>query len=184
MARVAINQRFCSRACIRHATTRQRFWLKVDTSGGIAACWPWLGARSPLGYGRLTVRGRVEFAHRVAWRLFRSVIPEGMHACHSCDNPPCVNPTHLFLATHAENMADKAVKKRAPGASQPGEQNPLAKLTNVAIVSIRRRYATGEWTQAQLGAEYGVEQTTIGQIVRGRRWTHVMDEQPQPATQA
>jgi hypothetical protein len=76
-------------------------------------CWEFLGTRDKDGYGRLAVDGRKTRAHRVAWVVYRGEIPEGLHVLHTCDVPACVNPEHLFLGTHADNMHDRDAKGRA-----------------------------------------------------------------------
>lgn len=86
-----------------------RFWIRVDGSAGDDACWPWLGARDPKGYGQAGKRWR---AHRVAMFLTNGPIPPGMFVCHHCDNPPCCNPAHLFIGTVTDNMRDCAAKGR------------------------------------------------------------------------
>jgi hypothetical protein len=108
-------------------------------------------------------------AHRVAWELTHGPIPDGMLVCHRCDNPPCVNPPHLFLGTDALNAADKGAKGRARTTPQRGEDSPAAKVTTEAVLQIRARYAAGGISQRELGEEYGIGQTHVGRIVRGTR---------------
>ena len=77
-----------------------------------AGCWLWLGSVSPDGYGRVIIGGKKVLAHRVAWEQVRGPIPQGMCVCHKCDTPACVNPSHLWLGTHTENMRDMSLKGR------------------------------------------------------------------------
>lgn len=90
----------------------QRFWDKVDRRGP-QDCWEWTAAKDARGYGRVgSKRPRTELAHRVAYRLTKGEIPSGMLVCHSCDNPPCCNPEHLFVGTDADNNKDMHTKGR------------------------------------------------------------------------
>ncbi len=92
----------------------ERFWVKIDRSGGPDTCWPWTASRWPNGYGRFSVGGRIEYAHRVAYELDRShpLPAERPFVLHHCDNPACCNARHLFSGTHTDNMADMLAKGR------------------------------------------------------------------------
>ena len=96
-----------------------RFWPKIDRSGGPSACWPWIGARNRRGYGRISVGGKNQLAHRVAYSLVVGT-PEGTMILHSCDNPPCCNPAHLRSGTAGDNTDD--YRTRILGKTGPPEQ--------------------------------------------------------------
>lgn len=91
-----------------------RFWSKVRV-GKPNECWEWTGARNRTDYGKFKVRSyQLELAPRLAWQLGTTEqIPPRLHCCHTCDNPPCCNPAHLFIGTNADNMRDKIAKGRA-----------------------------------------------------------------------
>jgi len=100
-----------------------------------------------------------------------------MHVCHKCDNPACVRPSHLFVATHAENMSDKDRKGRhgltGPKNPSRGEQRHNAVLKATDIPKIRKLSAEGRLSQKQIGAMFGVSQTSVSDIIRGKIWAHV-----------
>jgi hypothetical protein len=89
----------------------KRFWDKVKIAGP-KDCWEWTAAKDKNGYGFFRFDDKQQKAHRVAWQLEIGPIPDEMHICHVCDNPPCVNPNHLFLGTPKDNMQDKLAKGR------------------------------------------------------------------------
>ena len=97
------------------ATWQERFWAKVN-KGTDAECWEWNASRNSFGYGQLTIVGpngkRPRTTHRLSWELHVGPIPEGMCILHRCDNPPCVNPAHLFIGTKADNYRDMRAKGR------------------------------------------------------------------------
>lgn len=89
----------------------ERFWAKVAKLG-VCSCWEWTGWRKETGYGRVRIDGRILYAHRVSWILANGPIPDDLRVLHRCDNPPCVNPDHLFLGTQGDNNADRDAKGR------------------------------------------------------------------------
>ena len=159
-----------------------RFWSKVDRSGGPEACWPWTSARTAGGYGVMSIRQVVFFAHRLAVFLATASDPGEHHVLHACDNPRCVNPAHLSLGTHDDNMADASVRGRFPigpraSALRCGERNGQAKLTERAVLDVRRRAAAGE-PYTEIAKRFAVSGDAIGLCVRGRTWKHVREVSP------
>lgn len=153
-----------------------RFWSKVRV-GSADECWEWLGVRDAKGYGRFNVHNgktwqngaaRIRFASRVAFAL-SAHDPGELHVCHRCDNPACVNPRHLFLGTHQDNVADMNRKGRASGGSSPGGSNPAARLSAEQVDAIRARLEDGE-RQVDIAAAFGVSQSAISKIKVGRTW--------------
>jgi hypothetical protein len=147
--------------------TPETFWARVDQSG---ECWPWTGATDhATGYGRLQYHGRQVTAHRLAFELTSGQpIPDGLYVCHSCDNPPCCNPAHLWLGTHTDNLHDSSVK----GRMHPGELHGNAILTGAQVGEIRIRLAAGE-RGASVAREFGVRPNTIYNIAKGRTWAQL-----------
>jgi hypothetical protein len=92
--------------------TIERFWGRVDQSGGRFACWPWMASRKEKGYGQMYFMGKTCRAHRIAYQLENGPIPDGLLVCHFCDNPSCCNPWHLVTATAKQNTEDMIYKGR------------------------------------------------------------------------
>ena len=142
-----------------------RFWSKVDVRQP-DSCWPWQAYRARKGYGIVRWAGRNQKAHRVAYQLEVGEIPAGLFVCHRCDNPPCVNPAHLFLGTTQDNTRDMMEKGR--GTDNSGEKNPRAKLTWEEVEEIRAR--RDACSQKELAEAFGVSVATINQILVHRTW--------------
>jgi hypothetical protein len=143
----------------------RRFWSKVKKVGD---CLEWIGCRDACGYGKLTRNGRPWTAHRYAYHMFHSGIPDGMCVCHACDNPACVNPNHLFVGTHQDNMRDRDDKQRGTA----GERNRHAKLTSDDVRKIRASAAMGvpQWKLVNM---FGVSCGRISEIVSRKSWRHI-----------
>ena len=146
-------------------TPEQRFWSKVQPEA--SGCWTWTAARSPRGYGRFGwAMNDVRMAHRVAWELLYGPIPPGLFACHSCDNPPCVRPSHIFIGSNQDNVNDKVSK----GRQSRGETHGRHKLSEADARYIKSAVAFGV-EQRALADQFGVSQAIVSLIVRGKKWT-------------
>lgn len=169
----------------------QRFWEKVDRSGGADACWPWLGRRhgqKGYHYGRfrITLAGKRQWfnANRIALYLHLGYDPGDSLACHSCDNPPCCNGNHLNPGTPLSNSTeamergrlasgDKNALRRHPELAIKGTAHHRALLSDKNVVEIRHLYAVGGTSYAKLGRRFNVAETTIGHIVTRITWKHI-----------
>lgn len=145
----------------------ERFTSKtlVDPATG---CWEWQGFIQPHGYGTFWWNGRSRAAHRASWEIYHGSIPEGMLVLHRCDNPPCVNPDHLFLGTNKDNSEDMVAK----GRSTHGSKQWCSKLDEETVASLRSRFLAGE-SAASLARELGLHRSTVARAVTARRWRRV-----------
>lgn len=149
----------------------ERIWQRVEIRGS-NECWPWHGANH-ADYGMLqtqTVRGKPHnkwMVHRVSYFLATGDDPIGYVVCHSCDNPPCCNPRHLFKGTPSDNRMDCVRKKR----HNWGERHGRARLTNKDVIMIRKLIL--KMSSIQIAAELGVAHSTIREITRGATWRHI-----------
>lgn len=148
----------------------ERFWEKVDVRGE-DECWEWQASKTANGYGLIALPrdGKLVLAHRLSWEFANGPILPGLFVCHTCDNPLCVNPAHLFLACNAGNMRDAAKK----GRMACGERNGQAKLSDEEVGELRARHATGGIMQRELAEKFGVSRPTISKIISGKTWGHV-----------
>lgn len=150
-----------------------RFWSKVAKPLGWDGCWPWTGSkhREPgKGYGRFKIKSYVNArASRVAYALYYNRSPGALLVCHHCDNPECVNPTHLFLGTVQDNSDDMVRKGRTAVRDQRGALNGASKLSEAQVSEVRRLIAAGH-TNTAIAPRFGVTHQLISRIRRGRSW--------------
>ena len=152
------------------------FWSKVKLPDSIGTdeCWEWQGGNNGRdGYGRFRVENKKLSAHRIVYRLTIGDIPDGLLVCHTCDNPRCVNPDHLFLGTKADNYRDMRDKGRDNTAH--GEQVATHKLAREDVVAIRDEYIPHKVSTRQLARKYGVRPSSIQRIISRQNWKHLLD---------
>ena len=148
-------------------TVEERFEAKVRHNP-ITGCHEWTAHCIYSGYGTFRFNGKMQLSHRVAWQLYIGTIPADggyygtMCVCHSCDNPKCVNPAHLFLGTQAENIADMKDKGRAA----KGEAHHSSKLSNELVLEIR----AADGSQRHLARKYGISPSHVSAIKNGKYW--------------
>lgn len=164
--------RFCSPACFGKHRTRpllDRFWERVDRTDG---CWMWTGPTTKAGYGIIRSaggrNGTTLYVHRLSYEIHHGPIDDGLVVMHACDNPRCVNPSHLSIGTHGENHADMISKARHPH----GEAAPWSRLSEDDIRTIRDLHASGI-TQADIAHRFGVDRSHVSNIVHRKRWVHI-----------
>lgn len=157
------------------------FWRRVDKQGpepshvtGLGPCWLWTGAKDRRGYGRVYIPHeggrRTTGAHRHGYQLVNGPIDPDINVLHRCDNPPCVNPAHLFLGTQADNVADALAKNRVAVA----DALPQTVLTEEQVVRAIREITDGANTLRELAREFGVTESTLNSAVRGTKsWQHL-----------
>lgn len=134
-----------------------------------STCWLWTGARNDFGYGLLVWGDHQTRAHRVSYEIHVGPVNPDDVVRHDCDNPPCVNPEHLQVGTHADNVNDKVSRGRARGNPSCGEEHNQAKLTWEAVDLIREQRAKGQ-TVTALAKRYGVSRAAIRKAVQGKTW--------------
>ena len=150
---------------IPELTAKQQacFWAHVDVRGP-DECWLWTAGRGKRGYGQFSILTWPYSAHRVSMSL-NGRDPLELNACHTCDNPPCCNPAHLFAGSDADNMADRDAKLR----TARGDRVGIAKLTEDSVRAIRR----DPRPLRVVAVDYGVGYSTIGKIKQRKLWRHV-----------
>ena len=142
---------------------RLKTFLSKFKKNKVTKCWEWTAGSYPTGYGRYCGG----YAHRESFRIFKGA-PGKLHVCHHCDNRKCVNPSHLFLGTPADNIRDRDAK----GRTARGERSGTSKLTEANVLEIRQMGENGVKTKA-LSTKFNVAQQTVRKIVLRKTWTHI-----------
>lgn len=141
-------------------------WLPEPNSG----CWLWTATIDPHGYGQMQDKNRRWFAHRLSYALHCGD-PAGMHVCHHCDVPGCVNPAHLFLGDQRANMEDK--KRKGRNVTPRGERAGRAKLTEAQAIELIGLYASGASGPTALANRFGLTLSAVQEILKGNNWRHL-----------
>jgi hypothetical protein len=129
-------------------------------------CWLWIGAKNPQGYGKLRVGKKTHDAHRVAYRLFKEKIPKGLYVTHSCDNPSCVNPDHLFAKTQRENSQEAVERGLLDNKGEKHYKNKFSEEDAKAILASVEPYP-------KLAERYGVSKSCISSVKNGYTWKYL-----------
>jgi len=173
-----------------------KFWSRVNRNGRtpdhmpqLGPCWVWEAGKTTAGYGSMRIEGDTNphYSHRLSWESSNGSIPDGMKICHSCDNPSCVRPSHLFLGTSLDNSQDALKKGRLHKQAATlrrlwkdrwcitmrGEQHPSHRLTEEKVREIRSTYQRGVFGYKRLVKKFGISFGLAQRIVSGKAWPHL-----------
>lgn len=126
------------------------------------------------GYTNTYANGIKAQTHRIIWEECFGFIPDNMCVCHHCDNPPCINPEHLFIGTRGDNNHDRSIKKRSRKIGMRGERHPRAKITYQEVLNIRNRYIPFDAKNGcrAMAREFGLSHTSVEYIIHNKNWKY------------
>lgn len=150
-------------------TPKQRFYRYIETDPN-TGCWEFIGTRNKRGYGVFTFENKKVPAHRFSYQIHVGNIPEGRLVLHKCDNPPCVNPEHLFIGTQFDNMRDMVQKGR--NANTKGTNNPRASIYDDSVIQIRDLWDTGASIK-EIAIHFMIPKSTVRNIISNVTWKHL-----------
>ena len=156
---------------MQRATDAAYFWSLVKRNGP-DECWEWQGGKDKDGYGKVSVKDVQTRAHRFAYQLEKGPILKGLCVCHSCDNPPCCNPNHLWLGTNTQNSEDSKSKGRKKLFALRGSRHHNAFLTEEDVVRLRQLRSRG-WRVTDLANIFCVSKQLVSDATLGRKWAHL-----------
>lgn len=146
-----------------------RFWSKIIKSADVDDCWNWQASTTEKGYGRIWWNGKTRRAHRIAYELTYGNIADDIEVLHTCDNPSCCNPRHLFIGSQADNMRDREQKNRANHAAN--ERHGRHKLTDEQVARLRRIYANRRVKYSTLAKLFRISIKQVWNILNMRNRT-------------
>ncbi len=149
-------------------TSEQRFWKKVE-KGQNHECWLWIGLCNNKGYGQININGKHILTHRFSREIYFGKISQELCVLHKCNNPPCVNPNHLYLGTNKDNSEYMVKQNR----QAKGENHGRSKLTESQVKEIRRLCREGNFLQREIAKMFNVGPITIWYIYTNKIWKHI-----------
>ena len=173
---------------MRSAEVFERFKSKYKKGPG---CWIWTACKTPSGYGWFFINGKCQRAHRVSYEIHIGKIPKGLLVCHTCDNRLCVNPSHLFVGTHKDNMRDCIRKNRFVSNEANflkfrhsplrilklphGTEHHASKLNWKLVEEIRELYRNGK-TISYIAVKYGIKWPSAESVCKYVTWKHPLQQ--------
>jgi hypothetical protein len=160
------------------ALLTRRGWEKTLLVPELGECWEWMGCRLEKrgGHGHCWFQGKAQYVHRLAHRAWRGEIPDNLRVLHKCDNPPCLNPEHLYLGTPADNVRDMIERGRHSHYSAPGLSSSRAKLNAEQVLSIRALARQG-LSDPQIAPLFGISRSSVRRIRRGECYPDVVESE-------